>query len=226
MSSDAQWQRCDWRGKEMDDCAQKLTQGIGSDNVEAALCFYKALKVYPQPSDLITIYDKTVPKVSCPIIYEEHKLTPVSACLGCPCRDDCIRPKSPCWTIRWPSFRSRWFRQRYPRCWLGLSGRSGESVIEMPATSKRSKVKKKTTSGTHSPSPRCTSVRATDCTNLDTCIKALPGAVLHVSYLVSNYKLHDLNSETAKAAEYETKTKRSVSFLRCSAVSNMRCLSF
>ena len=35
----------------------------GTDNVEAALCFYKALKVYPQPSDLITIYDKTVPKV-------------------------------------------------------------------------------------------------------------------------------------------------------------------
>jgi import receptor subunit TOM20 len=31
----------------------------GTDNVEAALCFYKALKVYPQPSDLITIYDKT-----------------------------------------------------------------------------------------------------------------------------------------------------------------------
>jgi import receptor subunit TOM20 len=36
----------------------------GSDNVEAAFCFYKALKVYPQPGDLITIYDKTVPKVS------------------------------------------------------------------------------------------------------------------------------------------------------------------
>ena|ERR1700736_5595212 len=35
----------------------------GSDNVEAALCFYKALKVYPTPSDLIGIYDKTVPKV-------------------------------------------------------------------------------------------------------------------------------------------------------------------
>ncbi|EYE90995.1 TOM complex receptor protein TOM20 [Aspergillus glaucus CBS 516.65] len=34
----------------------------GSDNVEAALCFYKALKVYPQPKDLISIYDKTVPK--------------------------------------------------------------------------------------------------------------------------------------------------------------------
>ncbi|KAI5804389.1 putative mitochondrial import receptor subunit [Geopyxis carbonaria] len=30
--------------------------------VEAALCFYKALKVYPNPSDLISIYDKTVPK--------------------------------------------------------------------------------------------------------------------------------------------------------------------
>jgi import receptor subunit TOM20 len=34
-------------------------KSIGTDNVEAALCFYKALKVYPQPSDLITIYDKT-----------------------------------------------------------------------------------------------------------------------------------------------------------------------
>lgn len=36
----------------------------GSDPVEAALCFYKALKVYPQPRELIGIYDKTVPKVS------------------------------------------------------------------------------------------------------------------------------------------------------------------
>ena len=36
----------------------------GSDPVEAALSFYKALKVYPQPRDLIPIYDKTVPKVS------------------------------------------------------------------------------------------------------------------------------------------------------------------
>jgi mitochondrial import receptor subunit TOM20 len=35
----------------------------GSDPVEAALCFYRALKVYPQPRELITIYDKTVPKV-------------------------------------------------------------------------------------------------------------------------------------------------------------------
>lgn len=36
----------------------------GSEPVEAALCFYKALKVYPQPKELIGIYDKTVPKVS------------------------------------------------------------------------------------------------------------------------------------------------------------------
>ncbi|EAS28596.3 mitochondrial import receptor subunit [Coccidioides immitis RS] len=34
----------------------------GSNNVEAALAFYKALKVYPQPKDLIAIYDRTVPK--------------------------------------------------------------------------------------------------------------------------------------------------------------------
>ncbi|KAL2214950.1 putative mitochondrial import receptor subunit [Thermoascus aurantiacus ATCC 26904] len=34
----------------------------GNNNIEAALAFYKALKVYPQPKDLIAIYDKTVPK--------------------------------------------------------------------------------------------------------------------------------------------------------------------
>ena len=34
----------------------------GSDPIGAALCFYKALKVYPQPKDLVSIYDKTVPK--------------------------------------------------------------------------------------------------------------------------------------------------------------------
>ncbi len=39
--------------------APKANKSTGTDNVEAALCFYKALKVYPQPSDLITIYDKT-----------------------------------------------------------------------------------------------------------------------------------------------------------------------
>ncbi|PSS16591.1 hypothetical protein M430DRAFT_140760 [Amorphotheca resinae ATCC 22711] len=44
--------------------------GEGVDNIEAALCFYKALKVYPQPSDLITIYDKTVPKPVLDILAE------------------------------------------------------------------------------------------------------------------------------------------------------------
>ena len=39
-----------------------LTSHEGSDPVEAALCFYKALKVYPQPRDLMSIYDKTVTK--------------------------------------------------------------------------------------------------------------------------------------------------------------------
>ncbi|GMF77009.1 unnamed protein product [Aspergillus oryzae] len=40
------------------------------DKVEAALCFYKALKVYPQPKDLISIYDKTVPKEVLEILAE------------------------------------------------------------------------------------------------------------------------------------------------------------
>ena len=35
----------------------------GADSVEASLCFYRALKVYPNPRELINIYDKTVPKV-------------------------------------------------------------------------------------------------------------------------------------------------------------------
>ncbi|KIX04345.1 uncharacterized protein Z518_05213 [Rhinocladiella mackenziei CBS 650.93] len=36
--------------------------GDGSDPVAAALCFYKGLKVWPEPSSLIGIYDNTVPK--------------------------------------------------------------------------------------------------------------------------------------------------------------------
>ena len=47
-----------------------LTVISGSDQVEAALCFYKALKVYPQPRDLISIYDKTVPKPVLDILAE------------------------------------------------------------------------------------------------------------------------------------------------------------
>lgn len=42
----------------------------GSDQIEAALCFYKALKVYPRPGDLINIYDKTVPKPVLDILAE------------------------------------------------------------------------------------------------------------------------------------------------------------
>ncbi|KAI9828070.1 MAG: hypothetical protein M1832_003597 [Thelocarpon impressellum] len=41
-----------------------------SSAVPAALCFYKALKVYPQPRDLISIYDKTVPKPVLDILAE------------------------------------------------------------------------------------------------------------------------------------------------------------
>lgn len=42
----------------------------GSDQIEAALCFYRALKVYPQPKELIHIYDKTVPKPIIDILAE------------------------------------------------------------------------------------------------------------------------------------------------------------
>lgn len=42
----------------------------GSRNIEAALAFYKALKVYPEPKDLINIYDKTVPKEILEILAE------------------------------------------------------------------------------------------------------------------------------------------------------------
>lgn len=37
---------------------------IASATLEAALCFFKAFKVYPAQSELMNIYDKTVPKVS------------------------------------------------------------------------------------------------------------------------------------------------------------------
>lgn len=36
---------------------------VASKVVDAALAFYKALKVYPTPADMISIYDKTVAKV-------------------------------------------------------------------------------------------------------------------------------------------------------------------
>ena len=52
------------------DLASANVRLAGSDQVEAALCFYKALKVYPQPGDLISIYDKTVPKPVLDILAE------------------------------------------------------------------------------------------------------------------------------------------------------------
>ena len=48
----------------------------GSKQIEAALCFYKALKVYPQPRDLIHIYDKTVPKPVIDVLAEMIALDP------------------------------------------------------------------------------------------------------------------------------------------------------
>ncbi|KAH6635140.1 mitochondrial outer membrane translocase complex, subunit Tom20 domain-containing protein [Chaetomium sp. MPI-SDFR-AT-0129] len=41
-----------------------------SKATEAAICFYKALKVYPTPNDLISIYDKTVSKPILDILAE------------------------------------------------------------------------------------------------------------------------------------------------------------
>ncbi|KAL4946773.1 hypothetical protein BDV06DRAFT_191 [Aspergillus oleicola] len=48
----------------------------GADKVDAALAFYKALKVYPQPKDLISIYDKTVPKEVLEVLAEMIALDP------------------------------------------------------------------------------------------------------------------------------------------------------
>lgn len=42
--------------------SQPANSALGSDPVGAALCFYKGLKVYPEPRSLIGIYDNTVPK--------------------------------------------------------------------------------------------------------------------------------------------------------------------
>ncbi|TVY15233.1 Mitochondrial import receptor subunit tom20 [Lachnellula arida] len=50
--------------------AEHILIKTGSNNIEAALCFYKALKVYPQPKDLISIYDKTVPRAVLDILAE------------------------------------------------------------------------------------------------------------------------------------------------------------
>lgn len=63
----------------------------GADNIEAALCFYRALKVYPNPRELINIYDKTVPKVS-PIASPTTLVVLIDAARpGHPRRNDCSR---------------------------------------------------------------------------------------------------------------------------------------
>ena len=49
---------------------------LESKRIEAATSFYRALKVYPQPKDLIGIYDKTVPKPVIDILAEMIALDP------------------------------------------------------------------------------------------------------------------------------------------------------
>jgi len=44
--------------------------GDESQQLEAALCFFRALKVYPNSEELISIYDKTVPKPILDILAE------------------------------------------------------------------------------------------------------------------------------------------------------------
>jgi import receptor subunit TOM20 len=82
----------------------------GSDPVEAALCFYRALKVYPQPRELISIYDKTVPKVRLRCDgWIGRWLISLTAHPRYSCRDDCSRPEYICHRL-W-SWLGRRFRQ-------------------------------------------------------------------------------------------------------------------
>jgi len=57
---------------------QIITRPTGTREIEAALCFFKAMKVYPQPKELMGIYDKTVPKVRRSIIMIEPCLSELS----------------------------------------------------------------------------------------------------------------------------------------------------
>jgi len=67
---------------------QEVARGEGmandpnSDPVEAALCFYKALKVYPSPRELISIYDKTVAKPILDILAEMIAVDPSISVTG------------------------------------------------------------------------------------------------------------------------------------------------
>lgn len=70
-----------------------------SKALDAALAFYKALKVYPTPGDLINIYEKTVSKVRNPravLLKGLHVLTRFTAAHpGHSGRDDRIRWQPP-----------------------------------------------------------------------------------------------------------------------------------
>ena len=76
--------------------------------IETALCFYKALKVYPQPRDLISIYDKTMSKVSRVEMWLlssiwggrlAHFSSFATAGARCSGRDDCVRQDHRRWTV-------------------------------------------------------------------------------------------------------------------------------
>lgn len=61
----------------MEEVAQgEMLSQAGTDNLTAALYFYRALKVYPEPSDLVNIYDKTVPRPVLDILSEMVALDP------------------------------------------------------------------------------------------------------------------------------------------------------
>ncbi|TID25918.1 protein import receptor MAS20 [Venturia nashicola] len=52
------------------DIDSTLTLNVESQSLEAALCFFRALKVYPNAEELFQIYDKTVPKPILDILAE------------------------------------------------------------------------------------------------------------------------------------------------------------
>lgn len=53
----------------------RLMCKTATKELEAALCFFKALKVYPQPKELMNIYDKTVPKVCRVLVEADERAT-------------------------------------------------------------------------------------------------------------------------------------------------------
>lgn len=48
---------------------------VESKKIEAAMCFYRAMKVYPEPENLMGIYQKTVPK---PVLDALHEIIALS----------------------------------------------------------------------------------------------------------------------------------------------------